>query len=238
MVFACLLTTITPTGTLFAQTQIPAIPLQAWQPPRLPSGEISHLYDKQGYPKDKSNEMLDPQIRQLLDAALRLYREPGLFTDRKKALEVLDAQSTTRRWSSQDSVPSGYRSYTDTFAKSGIFARAAWRGEYRYSGKNEPWLNEWHEVIRINVDRKLECHNSRAVEGYLDMVLAPDGTRSPHYLGDRKRRHDVILGKTSAPALSLVTPTLLLTFSEGCLSELTIAEIFNYKDISDDNARN
>ena len=209
---------------------------QTWQPPELPPG-VPNIYAKQGFPKEQSAAMLDAEVRQLLDAALRLYREPGLFTSRSKALEVLGVVQTSRRYDPVAPAPGGYPKFKDTFASQGLFARPAWAGEYRYSGKIQPWDNEWHEVIRITVDRALECINSRAVEGYLDLMLAPDGTRSPHYFRDRKRRHDVILGRTSAPALSPVTPTLDLTFSDGCLHKLNIASIFNFKDISDDNAR-
>ena len=217
---------------LWAQT-----PPQSWQPPVLPP-DVPNVYAKQGYPKEQSATMLDPEVRQLLDVVLRMYREPGLFSNRSKALEALGVRRTSRWYNSIPAVVSGHRSYVDTFTEGRFFGQSAWTGEYRYNGKREDRIDGWHALILISVDRKIECINSRAVEGYLDLTLDPDGTRSPHYFGDRNRRHDVILGKSSAPALSSTTPTLILTFSDGCLSELTIVKTFNFKDISDDNANN
>ena len=212
-------------------------PPQSWQPPVLLPG-TPNIYAKQGYPKEQSAALLDPEVRQLLDTALRLYREPGLFVNRSKALAELGVQNTSRRYSLIEPVEGGYRAYVDTFSKEGLFARPAWTGVYRYSGKIEPWLNDWHEAIRIDIDEKLECHNSRAVEGYLDLVLDPGGRGSPHRRGNPIQRHDVILGEPYAPPLTPTTPALSLKFSNGCLIRLTIAGILNYKDISDDNARN
>ena len=218
---------------IWAQT-----PAQSWQPPVLPP-DVPNLYAKQGYPKEQSAAMLDVEVRQLLDVALRLYREPGLFSNRSKALEALGVRQTSRWYNSIPAVVSGHRSYVDTFTTGSFFEQPAWTGEYRYNGKREDRMEAWHALILISVDRKIECINSRAVEGYLDLTLSPDGTRSPHWNGrDRTRRHDVILGKSSAPALSSTTPALILTFSDGCLSELTIVKTFNFKDISDDNANN
>lgn len=210
---------------------------QSWQPPVLPP-DVPNVYAKQGYSKEQSAAMLDPEVRQLLDVVLRLYREPGLFTNRSKALEALGVPHTSRWYNSIIPVEGGYRSYIDTFTKGGFFERSAWTGEYRYKGRREGRMDGWHALILIGVDRKHECLNSRAVEGYLDLTLAPDGTRSPHYSGDRNRRHDVILGQSSAPALSSITPTLNLAFSDGCLYSITVVNSFNFKDISDDNARN
>jgi len=39
-----------------------------------------------------------------------------------------------------------------------------------------------------------------------------------------------------APPLSPITPLLLLTFTDGCLAELGLVNIFSFKDITDEHA--
>lgn len=194
------------------------------------------IYAKQGYPREQSAAMLDPAVRQLLDAALRLYREPGLFTNRAKALELLGVTQTRRRWSDTPPVEGGHRAFVDTFAREGLFARPAWTGEYRYNGKREGRLDGWHAFILIKVDPGQECHNSRAVEGYLDLVLDPGIKGFAHPVTERLRRHEVPFARPSAKELTPVTPSLSLTFTDGCLAELGLVNIFSFKDISDDHA--
>lgn len=194
------------------------------------------IYAKQGYPREQSAAMLDPAVRQMLDAALRLYREPGLFTDRAKALQLLGVAHTSRRWSDTQPVQGGHRAFVDSFASEGLFARPGWTGEYHYDGKLEVGPNQWWARIRIAVDPKQDCHNSRAVEGYLDLVLDPGIKGFAHPVTHRLRRHEVAFAEPYAPPLSPVTPSLSLTFSNGCLAELGLVNIFSFKDITDDNA--
>lgn len=197
-----------------------------------------NIYAKQGYPKEQSTAMLDPEVRALLDVALRLYREPGLFSNRSKALQALGVRHTSRRWDYQKPVEGSYRAYVDSFAKEGLFARPAWRGEYSYTGKREVWIEQWHAAIRIKVDYTQDCQNSRAVEGYLDLVLDPGLKGFPHPVPERLRRHEVSFATPYAPPLTPITPQLGLTFGDGCLVGLSLGNIFELKDISDDNAHN
>lgn len=197
-----------------------------------------NIYAKQGYPKEQSAVMLDPDVRALLDVALRLYREPGLFTNRSKALQALGVEHTSRRWSNQKPVEGGYRAYVDSFAKEGFFVRPAWGGEYSYNGKRDGRLEQWHALIRIKVDYAQDCQNSRAVEGYLDLVLDPGIKGFAHPVSERLRRHEVPFAQPYAPPLTPITPSFALTFSNGCLTELRFANIFDFKDISDDNVHN
>lgn len=194
------------------------------------------IYIKQGYPREQSAAMLDPAVRQLLDAALRLYREPGLFTNRAKALELLGVTQTSRRWRDTPPVEGGHRAFVDTFAREGVFARPGWTGEYHYDGKLEVRPDQWWALIRIQVDPRQECQNSRAVEGYLDLVLDPGIKGFAHPVTERLRRHEVPFAKPYAPPLSPITPSLSLTFNDGCLGELRLVNIFHFKDVSDDHA--
>lgn len=209
-------------------------------PSELPAGQTQKIdiYAKQGYPKEQSAAMLDPAVRALLDVALRLYREPGLFSNRGKVLQALGVEHTSRRWSDEKPVDGSYRAYVDSFAKEGFFARPGWRGEYSYRGKIEPWIEQWHAAIRIYVDRAQDCQNSRAVEGYLDLVLDPGIKGFAHPVSERLRRHEVPFAQPYAPPLTPITPSFALTFSNGCLTELRFANIFDFKDISDDNVHN
>lgn len=194
------------------------------------------IYAKQGYPREQSAAMLDPAVRQMLDAALRLYREPGLFTDRAKALQLLGVAHTSRRWSDTQPVQGGHRAFVDSFASEGLFARPGWTGEYHYDGKLEVGPNQWWARIRIAVDPKQECHNSRAVEGYLDLVLDPGIKGFAHPVTHRLRRHEVAFAEPYAPPLSPITPSLSLTFTDGCLAELGLVNIFSFKDVTDEYA--
>lgn len=196
------------------------------------------IYAKQGYPTEQSAAMLDPAVRQWLDAALRLHREPGLFTNRAKALQLLGVAQTRRRWSDTPPVDGGHRAFVDTFAREGLFARPGWTGEYHYDGKLEVRPDQWWALIRIKVDPKQECHNSRAVEGYLDLVLDPGIKGFAHPVTHRLRRHEVAFAEPYAPPLSPIMPLLSLTFSNGCLAELGLVRIFNFKDVGDDSANN
>lgn len=220
-----------------AQTSPPAAPKTYYDAIKADYEALrGDIYAKQGYPREQSAAMLDPAVRQLLDAALRLYREPGLFTNRAKALQLLGVTQTSRRWSDTPPVEGGHRAFVDTFAREGLFARPAWTGEYRYNGKREGRLDGWHAFILIKVDPKQECHNSRAVEGYLDLVLDPGIKGFAHPVTNRLRRHEVPFAEPYAIELTPVTPALSLIFSDGCLAELGLVNIFYFKDITDDYA--
>lgn len=195
------------------------------------------LYEKQGYPKQQSAAMLDTEVRALLDTFLRYYREPGLFTHRANALSALGVQNTTRRWDEDKPVEGSHRAYVDTFAKEGLFARPAWSGEYSYRGKLEKWLDDWASRIQINVNYKQECIDSRAVEGYLDLVLDPGITQTTRPAPERMLfRHEVPFARPYAKPFTAGTSSLSLRFSHGCLVSIISANIFNLKDASDEKA--
>lgn len=223
-------------GCTQAQTQVQA----QTAPPSMTQEQVPRkmpgYYEKQGYPKEQAAAKLDPEVRALLDAALRIYREPGLFTDRKRALEALGVHNTTRRYLQDKPERSRYRAYIDTFAKEGLFARPAWTGLYSYQSTLTEWVDTWGGGFRINVDAKLECQDSRAVEGYLDLVLEPGLRGYSHPPPDMIWRHEAGWARPSAKPLSNPTPGLSMTFSKGCFSELSLGQIFETKEINDDHA--
>jgi hypothetical protein len=196
------------------------------------------LYAKQGYSKEQSATMLDPKVRTLLDASLRLYRENGLFANRSEALKALGVTTTTRRWMPTKPEEGSHPDYEDTFAKEGLFARPAWKGQYNYNGVSRMHPGKWHSVITVYVDAKKECHDSRAVEGYLDLMLDPGSRGYVHPVPERLQRHQVPYASPYAVPLTPATPMLSFAINSGCLASLTLARLLNLKEINDDHAHN
>lgn len=198
-------------------------------------------FEKQGYPRNESAERLDADVRQLLDGVLRLYRESGLFTNRKEALKVIGAIVNDRVVYQKKSFPEKKRlDFREDFLKEGIFSRPGWSGLYLFSGQPTRGNNEWYSQIRINIDSKTVCIDSRAVEGYLDLVLDPGLNRFlPGYVPpERIFRHEVSYASPWVSALFPDTPSLILEFGNGCLRELLIAGHFSLGEIDDEAAYN
>lgn len=192
--------------------------------------------DKLGYSKEESVRRLDPSVRELLDALLRLYREPGLFTDRRLALSVIGAQVAQRRWHSRyDNMPDQEpMHFDDVFAKACLFARPGWTGVFHYDGWREKG-KKWSGQLDVFVDTKIECIDSRAVEGYLDLYLQTglDGWYHP-LPRERWDRHG-IFSSPYALALGVLTPNFGMNFSHGCLFSIGVYRAFNYTDVSDEH---
>jgi hypothetical protein len=187
---------------------------------------------RQGYPRNQSVAMLDPEVRQFLDGILRLYKEEDLFADRAKALQLLGVTHTTRRWSNERTLPGRYRHYFDSLDSGGVFARPGWTGEYAYRSHGaDP--ETWHARISITIDAAKDCQNSRAVEGYLDLQLDPGIRQQVHPVPERLFRHEVDFAEPYAPPISHRTPVLILTISKGCMVGFQLARIFSFKEVSD-----
>jgi hypothetical protein len=196
--------------------------------------------EKQGYSKEHSAQLLSPEVRALLDAMLRFYTEPGLFTNRTKVMQVLGVNNSRREWDPRQAAEGGYRSYEDFLAVEGLLSVKGWKGFYRYNGKREKWVNEWHSALILDFDSKPEgadCINSRAVEGYFDLVLDPGISGSARTTPGAIWRHEFVLAKPGAKPISNRTPSLGMRFSEGCLISLDVGRIFELKEINDDYAR-
>jgi len=192
--------------------------------------------DKLVYSKEESVRRLDPAVRELLDALLRLYRELGLFTDRRLALSVIGAQIAQRRWHSRyDNMPDQEpMHFEDVFAKAGLFARPGWTGIFHYGG----WQNKgkkWFAKIDVFVDTKIECIDSRAVEGYLDLYLQP-GLRTGFDPTPRElwNRHG-IFSRPYALAVDPLAPDIGMVFSYGCLYSIGVYQVFDYTEVSDEH---
>lgn len=196
-------------------------------------------FEKQGYSRENSAKKLDPEVRQLLDATLKLYREPGLFINRKHALAVIGASVYERIVSPHKLFPEKKRlEFREDFLKEGIFSRPGWSGVYKFFGQPSRNSNKWYSQIRINVDAENICIDSRAVEGYLDLVLDPGLNRFlPGYVPpERIFRHEVSYARPWVDALYGNTPALIITFGRGCLRELVIAGEFLIGEIDDEKA--
>ncbi len=195
--------------------------------------------DKLGYSKEESTRRLDPEIRQFLDVFLRIYREPGLFTDRRSALALLGVDQFERRWHSRsnqmpDNEPTHFE---DRLATQGIFARKGWQGYYKYGG----WRDKgaaWYASLGAKIDTKIECIDSRAVEGYLDLFLQTGiDQRVPPAPRELWNRHGNY-GTPYASAIGPLTPLLGMSFTKGCLTDIAVYGAFNFKEIRDDNVLN
>ncbi len=79
--------------------ELPSCP--TWNPNSLASPYYPCPGQKLGLPKDEAAAALPPEIRELLDNLLKMYREPGLFTDRRKVLALLGIKQVSRHWASR-----------------------------------------------------------------------------------------------------------------------------------------
>lgn len=70
-------------------------------------------YDKQGYPKEQSAAMLDPDVRALLDAVLRLYRESVLSTNGARALGSPGCEDAQQALVYRGALARTYRGFVD-----------------------------------------------------------------------------------------------------------------------------
>lgn len=196
-------------------------------------------FEKQGYSHEVAAERLDPDIRQLLDGVLRLYREPGLFLDRKEALKVIVAQVNERHWDQSKAFPGKKRlGFKEDFVKRGIFARPGWTGFYSFGGQPAVLSSKWYSKIDIRMDAATVCIESRAIEGYLDLMLDSNlfDILPGHAPRGRIFRHEVPYARPWAVSLSGNTPSILLNFSRGCLVGLIIAGGFSIGEVDHEKA--
>lgn len=205
----------------------------------LASSERPQPGDKLGYSKEESSRLLEPEVRQFLDVLLRFYREPGLFTNRTATMAALGIDQMERRWLPRSSVMAAGEPthFEDQFARQRIFARHGWRGHYRYDG----WRNKgnsWYVELFAEIDRGVECIDSRAVEGYLDLFLQTGLEGKPHPPSRERWDRHGNYGSPYALATKSLTPSLGMTFTQGCLTRIGVYGGFEYKEIGDDRIFN
>jgi hypothetical protein len=177
-----------------------------------PDGSVDHQKlprrpqpgDKLGYPKEQSAQMLPPDIRAFLDGVLQLYSVNGLFLDASRTYELLGTQPTRMEMLRDEGRIVGY---TVKLGPSGVFARPQWHGSRVYA--------------RPYPDPSVDCVDSRAVEGYLDLYLEPVLNTVPPMPPERWDRHGVF-GHVYARSISPNTPGVALFFSSGCLSGIDL----------------
>jgi hypothetical protein len=196
--------------------------------------------EKQGYSKEKSTQILDAEVRNFLDGMLKAYYEPGLFVHRPRLLAAIGILQTHRLTGEENSTPNERRFYVDKFAAQGLFSRQGWKGEYAYTPANRsPGSRKdmWHSAVRVNLDQSASCIDSRAVEGYLDLVLkqSPFGLSHPRVLSPYW--HEGAYASLSAETISKSTPALGLRIGDGCLLGVSIGNSFNVKEIPDEYVR-
>ncbi|HEX2546301.1 MAG TPA: hypothetical protein VHL79_15585 [Ramlibacter sp.] len=187
---------------------------------------------RQGFPREQSAAMLDAQVRQLLDGVLALYMQDGLFTDRTQVLQAIGVTQTLRRWRDVRPPPGKHRSYVDAFTAGGAFQRPGWSGEYAFSTDTADPAT-WHASVRISIDPKTDCLDSRAVEGYLDLDLDPGIRQQVHPAPERLHRHVVDFARPFAPPRSATTPQLSLSMGKGCVTGIGLAKILRFDQVSD-----
>jgi hypothetical protein len=190
-----------------------------------PDGSVDHQKlprrpqpgDKLGYPKEQSAQMLPPDIRAFLDGVLQLYSANGLFLDASKTYQLLGAQPTGMEMVRQGGRIVGYMA---KLAPSGVFARPQWHGTRVYV-RPYPAGRSGHIDVLVEVDPLVDCVDSRAVEGYLDLNLDPVLNTVPPVPPERWDRHGVF-GEAHARSISPNTPGVALSFSSGCLSRIDL----------------
>ena len=88
--------------------------------------------DKLGYSREESIKRLSPEVRVFLDGVLRLYKEPGLFANRREMFRALGTESGVReplpRSIPWNSVNDPFREYAKPL---GVFAREIQRPRQR-----------------------------------------------------------------------------------------------------------
>jgi len=194
--------------------------------------------DKLGYSKEESIRLLDPEVRSFLDGVLRLYKEPGVFVDRREVFRALGTEpGEVRMLYNREPAFPATAPYRQSAANKGVFARVGWTAEYTYRGLERD-IYMWRLDMRINVPKSPDCIDSRAVEGYLDLYLRSglDGYAHPlpAYLWDRHG----ISGSPYGTELFPSTPKLRVGFVGGCLVGFSLENYFNYTEVSDENVRN
>lgn len=195
--------------------------------------------DKLGYSKEESTRLLDPEVRQLLDAFLRLYREPGLFTDRRAAMATIGVRHYERRsWRPVDALPGEPLRFVDSLANEGFLGSFGWSGKYRYNGWSGPRGGRWFAALDVNIDNKKYCIDSRAVEGYLDLFLHSGLEGYAHPIPPNGWDRHGAYGSPYATASSARTPNLGMKFIDGCLIGLSVYGAFDKTEVSDENILN
>ncbi len=193
---------------------------------------------KLGYSKDESAKRVRPEVRELLDLLRRIYYEPALLARPKEVLNLLHVNSVKRdefrTTMSDGSIDQSFKEY---FRAGGLFDGGYWRGYYVYQGfDNDIPRERWGARLEVELDRKLECIDSRAVEGYIDLPIDP-GLWPPLNPVPRERwdRHGVGTGSgliARSPASS--TAGVTMWFADGCLAAIGAGARFENKKVSNE----
>ena len=203
-----------------------------------PAEEEPGLFGNQGYSRVESEKMLSAEVKELLDGALRLYREPNLYLDRLKIYEILKINDFRRVWlgvHADRKYEFGHEAYIDYFTGGAILSSPGWSGSYKYNRVSEI---EWHSVIKFLIDKNVVCIDSRAFEGYLGLYFDANIGRHEPYIPRRRYRHEMILAQPYAAPLSKSSPMLSFGLSRGCVIELVLANVFNLNEVSDGKSSN
>lgn len=191
--------------------------------------------DNMGYSKAESIKYLEPEVQIFLDNILRLYKEPGLFANRREVFAALQTEAGVRE---ELTHPVPRSSLTDSFRQyavaKGLFARAGWSATFNYLGQEKNGTH-WRIRLDISIPSRPACIDSRAVEGYLDLYLYSNLDGKAHLTPPNLWDRHGISGSPFAIALSGLTPGISLGFVGGCLARITLAKGFKYEEISDVN---
>ncbi len=192
----------------------------------------------QAYTKEESVAYLDIEVRTLLDKALRIYSEPGLFTDKQKLFELLGASQVKRERKVYFPSPPGPRqSYTDYFVPDPMPVKHPWRGLYTYTYTDEhEKYKTWYAGLSIEFEASAGCISSRAVEGYMGLPIYITSHGLPHGLPSGAQNwHDNSFTSTWIHPTTRAKPFLYLTFAKGCTKRISFGNDFLRKEVSDEN---
>ncbi|MCP3022358.1 hypothetical protein [Cupriavidus basilensis] len=182
---------------------------------------------KLGYSKEESARHLRPDVRELLNGVLRILDKPDQYVGRQAIYDALHVKGENRAvFYSKMKDGSRDMGFREKFISDGVFSNPAWNGWYYYDGQNGPSRRGWGVRVEIDIKTEMDCIDSRAVEGYLDLHINPRIIEQIHPISrERWNRHGpgghTVYAKTMNSSAGL-----RLVFADGCWSFLNFTHIY------------
>lgn len=182
---------------------------------------------------------LSPEIKQMIDAARRLYDTPGLILDRAAIYETVNAQpAETRLFKTTE----GDRHMNETLVPKKAHEDPRWRTELSYSQYSKK--DSWVARVDFDISKSDRCYSSRLVEAYWGQIFIyqPLGTHAQ--LSEMLRPEGALPtgphdGKPYRASFFSAHPNgANVGFSigsGGCLNRITASNLFKFKEYSDDH---
>ncbi|VWX61968.1 hypothetical protein VARIO8X_50595 [Burkholderiales bacterium 8X] len=205
-----------------------------WIPPRI---EIKPVPDSTPAPPLTPNaprmvQELPTEVKRMIDAARRLHEEPGLLLDRRAIYSVLDARFINKKISVSTE---GTKSMGEGFEPEQSLQVKDWQGSLYYVEHEQ--LASWTLVVKLDYRGYRDCFHSRLVEAYWGQPFAfrPLGVHGPFEAGP----HDGYPYRQEF--VSKFSDGANITFgiaNGGCLTSISMSNIFKFKEFSNDRIYN